>query len=214
MHGGASHACLAPNAVGAVGAVAGKVEGYGKPDLGGPFSLVDTTGRPTTDADFHGKYVLLYFGFTHCPDICPSELQKMGRVVDELGALTLRCLTHPRNDTPTHAPTHAHTHTHTHTAAAATTTTTTAGPQGCRCRAWRRPRRRWPWVANTGPRAAKNPKNPPVVPVFITCDPHRDSVTAMAEYIKGASSLRACARAPRGICVHVCACVRVGVWVC
>lgn len=67
-------------------AVSRQVKTVGKPALGGSWSLVDMHGRPTTDADFHGQYILLYFGFTHCPDICPSELVKVGRIVDDLGA--------------------------------------------------------------------------------------------------------------------------------
>lgn len=49
----------------------------GKPALGGPFTLVDMHGKPVTDKDYHGSFVLLYFGFCHCPDICPSELVKV-----------------------------------------------------------------------------------------------------------------------------------------
>jgi protein SCO1/2 len=49
----------------------------GKPDLGGPFVLVDHRGGPVTDASYRGQFKLLYFGFTHCPDICPSELVKV-----------------------------------------------------------------------------------------------------------------------------------------
>ncbi|KAM4665163.1 protein SCO1 homolog, mitochondrial [Discoglossus pictus] len=56
----------------------------GKPLLGGPFSLIDHNGQPKSDKDYHGQWVLLYFGFTHCPDICPEEIEKMILVVDEI----------------------------------------------------------------------------------------------------------------------------------
>jgi len=58
----------------------------GRALLGGPFSLVDHTGRPVTDATLlrDGQFGLLYFGFTRCPDICPSELVKMTAVVGAL----------------------------------------------------------------------------------------------------------------------------------
>lgn len=57
----------------------------GKPALGGPWVLVDHNGVPRTDASYRGKMTLLYFGFTHCPDICPSELVKVAKVMKELG---------------------------------------------------------------------------------------------------------------------------------
>mmetsp|Transcript_9985 Transcript_9985/g.15074 ORF Transcript_9985/g.15074 Transcript_9985/m.15074 type:complete len:256 (+) Transcript_9985:35-802(+) len=60
------------------------VTSVGKPALGGPFVMFDQDGLPVTDASFRGKYMLLYFGFTHCPDICPSELVKVGKVMDEV----------------------------------------------------------------------------------------------------------------------------------
>ncbi|KAJ3125562.1 Cu-binding protein [Nowakowskiella sp. JEL0407] len=61
-----------------------KDQAYGKPLVGGPFSLVDHDGRPVTDMDFRGKYLLLYFGYTFCPDVCPEELEKMGVIVDKV----------------------------------------------------------------------------------------------------------------------------------
>ncbi len=58
---------------------------YGKAALGGSFSLVDHNGVKRTDKDFLGQWVLLYFGFTFCPDICPDELEKMAKVIDNIG---------------------------------------------------------------------------------------------------------------------------------
>ena len=47
--------------------------------------MTDHNGKAVTDKDFHGKWILLYFGFTHCPDICPDELEKMGQAIDIVG---------------------------------------------------------------------------------------------------------------------------------
>lgn len=63
---------------------------YGKPKIGGPFSLIDHNGVRTTNEDFKGRYMLMYFGFTHCPDICPEELDKMAEVLDTVSTLSDR----------------------------------------------------------------------------------------------------------------------------
>ena len=57
----------------------------GKAAVGGPFSLVDQTGKRVTDKDFRGSYMLVFFGYTNCPDICPSGLQVMSAALDKLG---------------------------------------------------------------------------------------------------------------------------------
>lgn len=57
----------------------------GKAMLGGvPFDLVDYNGNRKTSDDYKGQYILLYFGFTHCPDICPTELRKMEKALKGL----------------------------------------------------------------------------------------------------------------------------------
>ena len=56
----------------------------GKASLGGPWVLVDQDGKVTSDESLRGKYCLLYFGFTYCPDICPSELVKVGKIMHSL----------------------------------------------------------------------------------------------------------------------------------
>ena len=61
-----------------------RVSQAGKPAIGGPWVLVDQDGKPVTDATYYGQFTLLYFGFTYCPDICPSELVKVGEIIHEL----------------------------------------------------------------------------------------------------------------------------------
>ncbi|TIB69930.1 hypothetical protein E3Q23_03175 [Wallemia mellicola] len=62
-------------------------EKLGKPKIGGPFSLIDAkTENSFTHENLLGRFSLVYFGFTNCPDICPDELDKMGTVVDRVDA--------------------------------------------------------------------------------------------------------------------------------
>ncbi|KAJ1649889.1 Cu-binding protein [Dispira simplex] len=88
----------------------------GKPRIGGPFELIDHNGKTVSNQDFLGKFMLIYFGFTHCPDICPEELDKMSEALEAL---------------------------------------------------------------------EKDPQVPgEIVPIFITCDPQRDGVEQVREYIQ------------------------------
>ena len=57
----------------------------GAPSVGGPFTLVNHLGETVTEQDFRGRYMLLYFGFTFCPDVCPTELGVMAAAVKALG---------------------------------------------------------------------------------------------------------------------------------
>lgn len=84
----------------------------GAASVGGPFALVDQNGQAVTDQTFRGKWMLVFFGFTHCPDICPTALNDMTVALEALG-----------------------------------------------------------------------PAGDKVQPVFITVDPERDTVEAMAEYV-------------------------------
>ena len=64
--------------------IAEQTKGVGKPKVGGPFELVDQDGNVFSSNDMLGKYSLVYFGFTHCPDICPDELDKMALMYDKV----------------------------------------------------------------------------------------------------------------------------------
>jgi cytochrome oxidase Cu insertion factor (SCO1/SenC/PrrC family) len=77
----------------------------GRAPVGGPFELTDQTGHRRTDADFRGKLVVLYFGYTYCPDVCPTELQSISLALDKLGAAAdavqpLFITVDPERDTP------------------------------------------------------------------------------------------------------------------
>jgi protein SCO1/2 len=54
-------------------------------DVGGPFTLTAHTGERISDEAFRGKFMLVSFGFTHCPDVCPAELQVMTAALDGMG---------------------------------------------------------------------------------------------------------------------------------
>ena len=80
---------------------------WNREPVGGPFALVDHDGKPRTDADFRGRLMLIYFGFTFCPDICPTDLQVIAGAIDQLGPHGESCnrfsLTlDPERDTPEH----------------------------------------------------------------------------------------------------------------
>jgi protein SCO1/2 len=53
--------------------------------IGGPFDLIDQHGRHRTDAEFRGKLLVLYFGYTYCPDVCPTDLKAISSAIDLLG---------------------------------------------------------------------------------------------------------------------------------
>ena len=74
--------------------------------VGGPFRLEDQNGQPVTDQDMKGRPFLVFFGYTHCPDVCPTTLfdisqvlQKLGRDADRTGAIFITV--DPERDTPT-----------------------------------------------------------------------------------------------------------------
>lgn len=73
--------------------------------VGGPFTLVDQTGKTVTERDFRGRYMLVFFGFTHCPDICPAELQVIAASLEALGpdakkVVPIFITVDPERDTP------------------------------------------------------------------------------------------------------------------
>ena len=73
--------------------------------IGGPFKLIDQDGKPLTDQDMKGKPFLVFFGFTHCPEVCPTKLfeiseilRKLGPDADKISALFITV--DPERDTP------------------------------------------------------------------------------------------------------------------
>ena len=81
------------------------IKSAGQALVGGPFALTDHTGKRVTDQDFRGRFMLVLFGFTYCPDICPSALQVMSAALDKLGPKAERIApvlitVDPERDTP------------------------------------------------------------------------------------------------------------------
>ena len=73
--------------------------------IGGPFTLTDQNGRTVTERDFRGRFMLIHFGYTYCPDICPTSLTTMADAIDQLGAdgeqvVPLFISVDPKRDTP------------------------------------------------------------------------------------------------------------------
>lgn len=84
---------------------ADRVSAQGVPAIGGPFTLVDHKGKPVTDADFRGKPMAVFFGFTHCPEVCPTTLVQLANLTGKIGAAAdrlqiLLVTVDPERDTP------------------------------------------------------------------------------------------------------------------
>lgn len=83
----------------------GKNVVVGQPSIGGPFRLTDQYGKTVTQADFRGRYMLIYFGYSYCPDVCPTTLGVMAQALEKLGAQSERVVpvfitVDPARDTP------------------------------------------------------------------------------------------------------------------
>jgi len=83
----------------------GRTVETGTATIGGPFTLIDQDGKPRTAASFRGRFLLIYFGYSFCPDVCPTTLAEMGAALDKLGAkkdrvVPLFITIDPERDTP------------------------------------------------------------------------------------------------------------------
>jgi protein SCO1/2 len=82
-----------------------KMQSAGRALVGGPFTLTDHTGKRVTEQDYRGRTLIVMFGFTFCPDVCPTELQLVSAALDKLGpkakrAVPLFITIDPERDTP------------------------------------------------------------------------------------------------------------------
>jgi protein SCO1/2 len=72
--------------------------------IGGPFRLVSQDGKPVTEADFKGAPTLLFFGYTHCPDVCPTTLFEISEILKKVGeskkVAAVFVTVDPERDTP------------------------------------------------------------------------------------------------------------------
>ena len=83
----------------------GRVVTTGQADVGGPFRLTGQDGKSVTDQDFRGRYMLIYFGYSFCPDVCPTTLAVMAQALEKLGDRSQRITPilitiDPERDTP------------------------------------------------------------------------------------------------------------------
>ncbi|KAL8842278.1 MAG: hypothetical protein Q9205_002775 [Flavoplaca limonia] len=140
--------------------IAESSKGVGKPKVGGKFEMVDQEGRPWTEQNIKGGFTLVYFGFTHCPDICPEELDKMSRIIDLLNGPPTST-TAPIPPPPPPLPT---TTSNPDPSISPTTTNPSTPP------------------VSTDPNTPQPPR-PPILPLFISCDPARDTPSVLKEYL-------------------------------
>jgi cytochrome oxidase Cu insertion factor (SCO1/SenC/PrrC family) len=103
--GGIMAVIVFPEARNALFGAADTTTTSGKALIGGPFTLTDQYGKKVTDADYRGRYMLVFFGFTNCPDICPAGLQLISAALDKLGDKAAKVVpifisVDPARDTP------------------------------------------------------------------------------------------------------------------
>jgi len=84
-------AVIALAIIGALMLISGVLVGFAYSDrtggeIGGKFALIDDNGKPFTDAELKGKWHLVFFGYTHCPDICPTALNDLSLALNQLGS--------------------------------------------------------------------------------------------------------------------------------